>query len=233
MLLLIKNISFLKNIESINLQDTALTTCSKKYIEQIEKQKIKIILNKSKLKQKKQKEQYKIVLGGTSKSGKSTYINSYYNKSYYQTNHTVVKPLSIDIKYYPKYEDIKFIVYDNFPWKKEFNLQRYLANADGIILSFDLSRKEDLEELSKCIDMINDFYEFEDIPFLLIGNKADLEKEVKNEEIEQYMEKYKFIKYFEVSSKNYLNIKESIYFLFDYIYEKDGNLPIDEKIQKK
>ena len=41
MLRLTKNISVFKNIESINLQNTALTTYSKKYIEQIEKKKLK------------------------------------------------------------------------------------------------------------------------------------------------------------------------------------------------
>ena len=234
MLRLTKNISVFKNIESINLQNTALTTYSKKYIEQIKKKKIKIKLNKPKLNQRKQKEQYKIILGGTSKSGKSTYINSYYNKLYYQTNHTVVKPEYIDIKNYPKYGNKKFIVYDTLPWdKRVYLLTRYLENADGIILAFDLSKKEDFDELSKCIEMIIDFYEFEDIPVLLIGNKADLEKEVKSEEIDNYINKYKFIKYFEVSSKNYLNVKESINFILDCIYEKDKEFPTDEKNIKK
>ena len=74
------------------------------------------------------------------------------------------------------------------------NYRKYLSNSDAILLLFDLSRKEDFNELKKCLDMINDYYELEDFPVLLIGNKADLGKAVTDEEIKQFQEKEHFIK---------------------------------------
>ena len=66
---------------------------------------------------------------------------------------------------------------------------------------------------------------------MLVGNKADLEKEVGDEDINQFVEKNKFIRYFEVSSKTLTNLDESINFMLEYIYEKDKVFPIDNTYQ--
>ena len=55
MLRLRKNISIFDNIETINIENCRISDYSKKYIEQIEKQGIKIIWDKKNLKIKKQK----------------------------------------------------------------------------------------------------------------------------------------------------------------------------------
>ena len=77
--------------------------------------------------------------------------------------------------------------------------------------------------------MISDYYELEEFPVLLIGNKSDKEKNAKKEEIDKFLDKNKFIGYFEVSCKNNSNVQESMNFIFDYIYEKDKVFPIDQK----
>ena len=78
MLRLTKNISVFKKLEHINLENTQLTTESQKYLEQIKKLNIKITLDK--LKTKYQKKEYKICLGGSTISGKTTFIDTYINK---------------------------------------------------------------------------------------------------------------------------------------------------------
>ena len=77
--------------------------------------------------------------------------------------------------------------------------------------------------------MITDYYEVEEFPVLLIGNKSDKEKNVQKEEIDKFLDKNKFIGYFEVSYKYNSNVQESMNFIFDYIYEKDKVFPIDQK----
>ena len=101
-------------------------------------------------------------------------------------------------------------------------IRGYIRNIDGIILLFDLSNKEDFDGLPFCMNIITDYYELEEFPVMLIGNKADLEKKISNEEIEEFMKKYKFIKYFEVSSHNLSSLEESINFMLDFIYEKEN-----------
>ena len=77
MLRLSKNIHFFKKIETINLENTKITNESIKYIDKIESQKIKIILNKSNLGPRMQKNKYNIFIGGSIQSGKTTYLHSY------------------------------------------------------------------------------------------------------------------------------------------------------------
>ena len=79
------------------------------------------------------------------------------------------------------------------------------------------------------IEFISDYYELEEFPVLLIGNKSDKEKNAKKEEIDKFLDKNKFIGYFEVSCKNNSNVQESMNFIFDYIYEKDKVFSIEQK----
>ena len=79
---------------------------------------------------------------------------------------------------------------------------------------------EDFNGLSKLVEMITEFYNMEDFPVLLIGNKSDLDIEVNKEEINEFLNKENFIGYFEVSCKNYKNVEESVDFMVNYIYQK-------------
>ena len=132
----------------------------------------------------------------------------------------------------PKYEDKKCLVWDTANWNGRFGclIRKFLYSADGVILLFDLSNKEDFDELPNCLEMITDYYELEEFPVLLIGNKSDLEKDIQKEEIDKFLDKNKFIGYFEVSCKYNYNIQDSMNFIFDYIYEKDKEFPIEQKL---
>ena len=87
---------------------------------------------------------------------------------------------------------------DSCRWSgKNINLiHNYILNADGIILLFDLSDKKDFEDLPNCLRIITDYFELEEFPVLLVGNKADLEKKVKQEEIDEFLAKDNLIGYF-------------------------------------
>ena len=72
--------------------------------------------------------------------------------------------------------DKKFVIFDTCRWGERFRSinQIYLSTSDAVILLFDLSYRNDFNELKLCLDIISDYYELEDFPVLLIGNKADL-----------------------------------------------------------
>ena len=180
-----------------------------------------------------QKLSYEILLGGSTISGKTSFVNTYSQKYFYESMLTTIGVENYDFKF-SKCGDKKFILFDTSRWAGRFKgiIKRYIYIADGVILLFDLSKKEDFEQLPDCLSMITDYYELEEFPVLLVGNKADLEKEVEDEEIQQFAEKNKFIRYFQVSSKTYTNVEESINFMFEYIYEKDKIFPIPNIIKK-
>ena len=231
MLRLTKNIHLFKTIEIINLENTKITTESIKYIDQIEKQNIKIILDKNNIKPRMQKIKYNVLLGGSTISGKTTYLNAYFDKTF---NECFPSTMGIDCRG-KIYENIKFFIYDSCRWNLRFRSLIYnnIQFADGIILLFDISNRNDFEELPNCLEMITDYYELEDFPVLLVGNKADKEKYVKDEEIKEFLKKEEFIGYYEVSSKTLFNVDESFNFMLDYIYKKEKRFPIAESIKEK
>ena len=232
---LTKNISILKNIEIINLENTAqLTDYCNKFFEEINKQNIKIIKDFKKLKQRTRKSKYSILLGGSTISGKTTYSNSYFTKLF---DYTFMSTVGIDYQMITnsKYENFKFLLYDTSHWNGRFDplIQRQIFKSDAVILLFDISKKEDFDNLNHCLRMISDYFELEEFPVLLIGNKADLEKNVNKDDIDKYVKENNFIGYFEVSSKTLLNVDESVDFMLNYIYEKEKSFPLNQKIIQK
>ena len=111
MLRLTKNIKVFKSIELINLEGSFLTTYSKQYFELIEKQKIKIILNQKNLEARMQKLSYKILLGGSTISGKTSFVNTYSQKYFYESMLTTIGVENYDFKF-SKCGDKKFILFD-------------------------------------------------------------------------------------------------------------------------
>ena len=231
MLRITKNISIFKNLESINLEQSKITTYSKKYFKQIETQNIKLILNKENLKPRFRKNTYHILLGGTTISGKTTYLNSYLYKAF---NEGYLTTIGIDHQT-KNLGNTKFKIWDSCAWKGRFDsvIVKYIFKTDGIILLFDLSQKQDFDNLPYCLKMFNDYYELEEFQVLLIGNKSDLKKEVKQEEIDEFLGKEKFIGYFEVSSKTLTKVEESGDFMLRYILEKEKAFPLEKTTKKK
>ena len=86
---------------------------------------------------------------------------------------------------------------------------------------FDLSEKKDFDNLPELLNMITEFHELEKFPVLLIWNKSDKDIKVNEEEIEKFLGKENFIEYFEVSCKTGKNVKESVDFMINYMYEKE------------
>ena len=124
---------------------------------------------------------------------------------------------------------------DSVRWSGIFTtiVQNFIMRTDGVILLFDISDKRDFDDLPYCIRMITNYFELEEFPVLLIGNKVDLEKKVDQNDIERLLKTYNFINDFEVSSKTLLNVEESLNFIMNYICEKEKLFPILDTNLKK
>ena len=111
-------------------------------------------------------------------------------------------------------------------------------NAKGIVLVFDVTRKDSFDDINWWLEEIKD--NFPNISLFLLGNKIDLEKnkwQVTQEEIDNFV-KQKNIKYFATSAKTNKGIDESFSYLANKIitdiqlkekYPEENN---DEKIKK-
>ena len=153
-IILTENISKFKKIKQINIEDNHLTSKSDKYLSQLEKKKITIILKI----EKPHKDKYKILLGGSTIAGKTSYLDTYINKTFTGGNLSTTGFDFIDIK---KINKIKFCLVDSIRWGGRFDGQISIGikNADGVILMFDLSNKTDFDDLPRLLNMITEVHE--------------------------------------------------------------------------
>eukprot|EP01097_Dermamoeba_algensis_P009309 TRINITY_DN6528_c0_g1_i2.p1 TRINITY_DN6528_c0_g1~~TRINITY_DN6528_c0_g1_i2.p1 ORF type:complete len:196 (+),score=33.97 TRINITY_DN6528_c0_g1_i2:119-706(+) len=88
----------------------------------------------------------------------------------------------------------------------------YVQNGHGFLLVFSITAKSTLTEIEPIMQLILRIKDCEgnEIPIILVGNKADLEdqREVTKEEANQLVEKFKILKYIETSARSNLNVKE-------------------------
>jgi len=135
MLRLTKNIHYFKNLESINLENSKVTACSLKYFKQIQEKNIKITPNITNIPSKVRKRAYNIILGGSTYSGKTSYLRTYFDKEFNPPNFSTTGGYYIDMDY-PKLENTKVKIYDTNRWIGigEHMVKDYIRLADGIIL---------------------------------------------------------------------------------------------------
>ena len=161
---------------------------------------------------------YRIVLGGSTIAGKTAYFNSYLTKQFSQDMLSTIGCEKCLIK---KIKTTEINLWDTARWggRCDHMIKNYLKDADGVILMFDLSDKNDFDNLPNLLNMITEFHELENFPVLLIGNKSDLDIEVDENEFKKFMDKENFVGYFEVSCKTHKNVEESVDFMVNYIYK--------------
>ena len=226
---LILNISKIKSIEIINLRNTKLTTKSKKYLKYFNNLKIKILIDQNKLLVK-DNYPYKILLGGSTISGKTRYFCSCLQKEYDFQSTTSINCTTL----YPSFnKNIEVELCDMIRWGSKFDsmISNFFINTDGILLLFDVNSRDDFNKLNDLLTLIRNYFELDDFPVLLIANKIDLPhtRMIFEEEIKQFQKDNKLIGYFEVSCKENINVQNSFDFLVNFIYKKEA----DEQSIKK
>ena len=128
----------------------------------------------------------KLILGGSSSSGKTSFING---------NNETDWPIGVSFKSVEcqanENDTYKFIVWDlkDRPHFR-FLFKDFCRGAYAGLICFDLSSRASFNELEGWIDIFRKGAG--DIPIILIGTKKDLDlKEVKDSEIIQFVEKKK------------------------------------------
>lgn len=163
---------------------------------------------------------FKIILIGSSGVGKSSilqrYIQKIFNESYASTIGVdfFMKSITIGDK------SIKMQLWDTAGTEKFRSITTgYYRGADAAFIVFDLSAKSSFKALNEWIES---YYKYSNPDVeknvVLIGNKSDLveQREVTQEEIDNFTKINNNIKYFEASAKEGKNIDEC----FNYIAEQ-------------
>ena len=220
------NISKMKNIKVINVENTNIPNKSLKYLQYFNNLKIKILISQS-------NSPYQIFLAGSTISGKTCYYRSLLGLNYSNNicsncacDYTIINP-SFN-------KNIQIELWDSTRWDDPYiSLVGSLCSlADGILLLFDVTSKRDFNNLNYILEKIKSFCD-DSIPILLIANKIDLyeEREVDAEDIRKFQYDNNLIGYFEVSCIDEFNVKDSFDFLVKYLIENTNkNIDINNSI---
>ncbi|MHA1271332.1 MAG: Rab family GTPase [Candidatus Helarchaeota archaeon] len=116
--------------------------------------------------------------------------------------------------------EISLVVWNLTGQDKYKNIQkRHLEGVSGVLLLFDLTNKSSFEKLPNWLEFIGLY--IPNIPIILVGTKADLfyEKEISDDEIENFFNTFKLQGYSEVSFKTGLNFEQTIEMLADSVFK--------------
>jgi small GTP-binding protein len=156
----------------------------------------------------------KILVIGESAVGKSCLLLRYTDNKFQETFMTTI---GVDFK--TKYIDIdgthvKLQIWDTAGQEKFRSITRaYYRGAHGILVVFDISRRDTFNQTKMWIDSIRDSQgDANLIDVILIGNKCDLVRAVTKEEAQALANSYG-IRYFETSAKENTNVEEAFLFL--------------------
>jgi small GTP-binding protein len=152
----------------------------------------------------------KILVIGESAVGKSCLLLRYTDNKFQESFMTTI---GVDFK--TKYIDIegthvKLQIWDTAGQEKFRSITRaYYRGAHGILVVFDISRRDTFNQTKMWIDSIRESQaEANSIDVILIGNKQDLVRAVTKDEAEDLANSYG-IRYFETSAKQNTNVEEA------------------------
>ena len=151
-----------------------------------------------------------LLLIGDQNVGKSNFIFRFTENKFSESHQATigidvkVKNITIDNKVY------KVQIFDTSGQEAYKSISRnYYLRAQGILLMFDLTNKYTFQNLE---NWIKEIYNIRDkVPFMIIGNKCDLENkiEVNDDEVIQFGNKND-ASYYKTSAKNGKNVDNAI-----------------------
>ena len=169
-----------------------------------------------------------ILIIGDSSVGKTSIITRYTNGTFKEEYLGTV-----GLDYYTKEEiidnkTIRVKLWDTAGQERFRSLtQNYFRNAEGVLLTFDLTSNESFDSLKEWINSIKKNMESQNIyiPLVIIGNKLDMEelREIKKEDAEKFANENNY-KYFETSAKTGEGIDNSIRELIILVLKNKGQI---------
>ena len=172
-----------------------------------------------------------ILVIGDSSVGKTSIISRYANGTFKEEYLATV-----GLDYYSKDEmfdnkTIQVKLWDTAGQERFQSLtQNYFRNAEGVLLTYDITNSDSFDNLKNWIDSIKKNMEGKNIfiPVIIIGNKIDMEdsREIEKEAAQKFSKENNY-KYFETSAKTGEGVDKAIRELVSQILKNDGQ--IDEQ----
>ena len=174
------------------------------------------------------KNELKIIVVGTSGTGKTSFVNKWIKNTFDETyKATIVSEFSYKVIDY-KDKSYKIQLWDLAGMDQNICITKVFAkDSHGCIVVSDITNEKTLEECykwKKTVDESTKFLDDSNIPAILIRNKVDLLENDNNidddDKMKDVCEQNKFLKCFKTSAKTGTNIEEAMNFLISSIIDK-------------
>lgn len=162
----------------------------------------------------------KIVLMGDSSVGKTSLIHRFINNTF-QTNTRAINSVKFLSKRFLINDQVIKIYFWNSPPHNRFdNLPySYFWGASGALIVYDMTNEYSFEHTDWWIKLLRKEI-YSKSPIVLIGNKADLQDQIKISSNNAINKAKKFnIPILETSALNELNVKEAFYMIIKEVYK--------------
>jgi small GTP-binding protein len=174
---------------------------------------------------------YKIIVIGNSQAGKTSIVERYTSDSFTENQKTTIG-VDFRVKIYD-YDNRTFKIYiwDTAGQERFMTIvSSYYRTIHAVLLVFDLTDIESFNALSNWMNQLNSHKHDKQIQVVLVGNKADLNRDVVSEsDILKFLKSSPFpISYMKASAKSNLNIDKIFSSIIENLYET--NKPIKIKI---
>ena len=171
-------------------------------------------------------EQYRIIIVGDENVGKSSLIHLY-TKGYYTNDYK--STIGVDLSFKDlcfERKNMRLFIWDITGQERfRFLTRIYYNNVSGAILVFDVNNEASFYNCEIWLHNIYNNGEHLRNNIVLVGNKSDKEKKVKQEEIDYLCSEYN-LEYREISVQENINVYET----FQYILKKLVN---DDTIKER
>ena len=175
----------------------------------------------------------KLLLLGDSSVGKTSILLKYISNKFDDSSISTVGVDYMDkIIDYNKFK-IKLQIWDTSGEEKFRTITKnFYRNADGLLVVFDLTKKESYDHIKSWLDEAKE--NNDKLKTILIGNKLDLKDEriVAIDVAKQFAEKNN-LKYIETSAKDGTNINESFQAIIDLLFDGKSSEEILHEFTKQ
>ena len=148
---------------------------------------------------------YKIVLIGSSGTGKTSLMTRFVDSKF---EDTFISTVGIDFRVKTVVEEnrtLKVQIWDTSGQERFLSITHsYFRGAHGVLIVFDVSNPKSFNQLGKWLEDV-EAYCNEDVKIMIIGNKIDLPRAISKTVVEDFCIQYG-LDYVETSAKECMNV---------------------------